>query len=679
MIDQKQKAIKLIQSGQFKEAASICKRLVKAQPRDFEVRFLMGLAQFRNLAFSSARASFHAALRLNPSSASTLINLAVCEYELGKFEKAETLLNRAIQQAPHSITAHHELAKIYRSVGKYERALSSANTALENQSHSSALRMLRGELLFSLLDWSNAAEDFDFVFEHAPNNQEALRLLLIALARSGQHERLARLCNEFAHDRGRSGVRARLEVLTEFSESISGGGNYSESLAISNALLTILRVSNANSVREHDLAGLRDRITLAKISAAQFLMPPEDVETAIEAAIETAEDKVAFLRQKLAFLLNTGRRDESLILCEKMLSRGTPTAELYGTLSEIRVFTKNDPYISEMQDKLAQPFVSADERVILNFVLAKALRDAGKIVLSFKHLKQGNDSKHKILTRAATKQINRISRVRKSSANLPTTGELKISRSVSPRPIFIVGMPRSGTSLLEQILTQDDQVTGVGELSFLDLKVKSLFGDSDRAATHDELSVLGRHYLQYVSVLARGANIIVDKSPFNFMHIGFILTALPDSKIVHVYRDPRAVCWSNYKTLYHAGNVPVSYSFSDLSNFYHAYQNLMIHWERMFPGRIHHQCYEDLVAHPKQESQKLYDYCELKWAPDVTELNANPSQVRTVSRLQVRDKIYAGSSDDWRKYESFLQPLTRALGSKNVLRSNEVFEKSYLD
>jgi hypothetical protein len=155
---------------------------------------------------------------------------------------------------------------------------------------------------------------------------------------------------------------------------------------------------------------------------------------------------------------------------------------------------------------------------------------------------------------------------------------------------------------------------------------------------------------------------VVDKMPLNFRHIGFILCAFPEAKIIHMNRDPMATCWSIYK-YYFNGNY-YSYSQEDLANYFLLYKDLMAFWHKTFPNKIYDLCYEDLTTAQESETRKLINYCNLEWDENCLKFNENKGAVKTTSALQVRKKMYQGSSEVWRKYESFLKPLIKGLNYK---------------
>jgi len=157
--------------------------------------------------------------------------------------------------------------------------------------------------------------------------------------------------------------------------------------------------------------------------------------------------------------------------------------------------------------------------------------------------------------------------------------------------------------------------------------------------------------------------VITDKLPLNFQYIGFILSAFPEAKIVHLKRDARATCWSNYQC-FHTNNQNIfSYNLDDLAGFYGLYVELMDFWHQLYPGKIYDICYEDLTTNQEEETRKLLQYCELDWDENCLNFHTNKRAVKTASSLQVREKMYQGSSEAWKKHEAYLQPLIKALGS----------------
>jgi hypothetical protein len=229
-------------------------------------------------------------------------------------------------------------------------------------------------------------------------------------------------------------------------------------------------------------------------------------------------------------------------------------------------------------------------------------------------------------------------------------------------------MPRSGTTLVEQIIASHHAVYGAGELTTLADLIEPILKDdlahNKNNSTEKAFLSIREQYLDALSVFNVPENVITDKLPLNFQYIGFILSAFPEAKIVHLKRDARATCWSIYKSNFKSrrGNG-FSYNLDDLAGFYGLYTDLMDFWHQSFPDKIYDLCYEDLTINQEEETRKLLEYCELDWDENCLNFHTSKRAVRTASTLQVREKMYQGSSEAWKKHEAYLEPLIKALSS----------------
>jgi len=176
-----------------------------------------------------------------------------------------------------------------------------------------------------------------------------------------------------------------------------------------------------------------------------------------------------------------------------------------------------------------------------------------------------------------------------------------------------------------------------------------------------EFSSIREDYLRSLAKLNVSEKVITDKWPLNFRNIGFILSAFPEAKIIHVRRDARAICWSIYKNFFSGQGNGWAYSFDDLAKFYVLYEELMSYWHQIYPNRIYDISYEELTINQEKETRDLLDYCNLDWDQNCLKFHENKRDVNTASALQVRKKMYQGSSDAWKKYEKFLEPLVKSL------------------
>jgi hypothetical protein len=214
-------------------------------------------------------------------------------------------------------------------------------------------------------------------------------------------------------------------------------------------------------------------------------------------------------------------------------------------------------------------------------------------------------------------------------------------------------MPRSGTTLVEQIVSSHSQVTGAGELNFA-----AQFGAAIAAGitevNNDALLDFRHNYLNKLQSVSNGNLIVTDKMPQNFRYIGLLAAAFPEAKIIHVKRNPAAVCWANYKQYFESKNIGYCYAIDDVISYHKLYENLMDFWTNTLSNRIYKLDYELLTVNQDSETRRLIEYLGLDWDEKCLSPQKNTRSLATASNLQVRQKVYQGSSEQWRKYQPFL-------------------------
>ncbi len=348
---------------------------------------------------------------------------------------------------------------------------------------------------------------------------------------------------------------------------------------------------------------------------------------------------------------------------EKAIDLKPEWGHAYYHLSRIKKFVKNDPQIDEMKSFLKRTDLTTINRIGFNFALSKAFEDLQNNKDQFKFLNDANSLRKKELDYSIEIDQGLFSRIKdvfQSNTNIIkplTSNEIKV------RPIFILGMPRSGTSLVHQILDSHVHVHGVGELNNLNKIIMPLLKDSEdlnnKGFSENEILSIRNDYISSLPISGIEKKIIVDKMPINFRYIGFILSAFPEAKIIHMNRDSMATCWSIYKYEFR-GNA-YSFDQKDIAAYYLLYRNLMDFWNKLFPDKIYNLYYEKLTINQEEETRKLLDYCDLEWDENCLNFYNNNSAVKTTSSMQVRKKMYQGSSEAWKKYENYLQPLIKGL------------------
>jgi len=390
----------------------------------------------------------------------------------------------------------------------------------------------------------------------------------------------------------------------------------------------------------------------------------------LDAAVKSYEQAIAIKPDYADAYNNLGNalRDpdqlDVVVKCyEKALSIKPDFAEAHHHLSVLKKYTASDPQIAQMQSLLSTSNLSQSDRTHLCFALAKVNEDLGRQDEFFKFLHEGNRLRKEELNYSLDNSKILSSTVKKMfSSTLSPSYELS-----TIKPVFIVGMLRSGTSLVEQIIASHHAVYGAGELSTLSNLItpilKNYLTQNKNELTKKTFLSIRQQYLDVLLNLNVHASVITDKLPLNFLFIGFILSAFPEAKIVHIKRDARATCWSIYKHYFSSAGHGWAYNLDDLAGFYGIYSNIMDFWHQTFPDKIYDLCYEDLTTNQEEETRKLLEYCELDWDENCLNFHNSKRAVKTASALQVRQKMYQGSSEAWKKHEEYLQPLIKALSS----------------
>lgn len=341
-------------------------------------------------------------------------------------------------------------------------------------------------------------------------------------------------------------------------------------------------------------------------------------------------------------------------------------ATAHHNLSGVKVYKEKDKQVSLIESLLIENNLSQKERIYLNFALAKAYEDLGNHEELFKHLNEGNRIRKKEMSNsiADSEEHNELIKLFFNSNNINNI-KLTYRDSLPIRPIFIVGMPRSGTSLVEQIISSHHEVYGAGEVNNFHNIIMPIIEkhavNENYNLKNDEFALIRKQYSNSLERFYANEKVITDKWILNFKTIGFILSAFPESKIVHLKRDARATCWSIYKHYFSDEGNRWAYDYQDLARFYKSYVGLMDYWHNLFPGKIYDISYEDLTSNQEKETRNLLKYCDLDWDENCLNFYTNTRAVKTASAVQVRNKMYQGSSDVWRKYSEHLKPLLDAL------------------
>ena len=397
---------------------------------------------------------------------------------------------------------------------------------------------------------------------------------------------------------------------------------------------------------------------------------------------------------------DTGRIKEAKEFYLKALSIKPNFAVCHKNLAQIKTFDKSDPQLKTLQNlyenfkyndnkyqddhrgrynnqndnkykkenNFSDRIKNISDKTYICFALAKINEDLNKIDAAFDLYSEGNMLMKMKLNYNIAQDISLFEDIKSLFTSGSKNTNIKVL-NIAPEnimPIMIVGMPRSGTSLVEQIISSHSKVFGGGELDLMDELVKKYYLESKEhyaSGGAEEISMLiASDYINVINkygsiyrLTESGKKYFTDKMPLNFRWLGFILLFNSAVKIIHTVRNRDAVCWSIFKQLFSGTGMGFAYDLKDIYKYYGLYENLMEFWEKMFPNRIYRLDYERLTLNQKEETKKLLDYCGLEWEDGCMEFEKNKRAVRTASFAQVRKKIYKGSSEEWKKFKNRIE------------------------
>jgi len=640
----------LVQARHFAAALQAADALSISVPENRDVLYLRAFAQRHLGDIRAALATLVRLEQLHPRFSLLYEERGRCYVALRQAPEAIDAFLRGVNINPALPGSWSMLEGLYRMSGQ-------AANAAQAAAHVATLRKLPAEVVTATALFSDgdlaAAEELirAFLLKHG-DHIEAMRLL----ARIGMaHEVLddAQLLLEAVLERAPDYHPARFD----YAQVLVERHMYSRAQEQAEKLLAV-DPSNRNYralyAMTHVGLGLHDRA----IELYRELLPgaaqPADLHLSIAHSLKTL-----------------GRRDEAIAEYRAAAAAREGFGDAYWSLANLKTYRFDDRELKEMRGAESRATIAEVDRFHLCFALGKALEDRERYAESFDYYMRGNT-----LQRAA-------SRYRPESLELNTQAQIEVctpelfarhkgSGAPAADPIFIVGLPRSGSTLIEQILASHSAVEGTQELSDVPRIVAGLRG---RESVHDkprypallaQLSPedyrrLGEKYLHDTRIYRTGKAHFIDKMPNNFRHIGLIHLMLPNAKIIDARREPMACCFGNLKQLFAHGQE-FAYSIEDIARYYRTYLELMRHWNAVLPGRVLRMQHEDVVDDLEGNVRRLLEYCGLEFESACLEFYKTERSVRTASSEQVRQPIYREGLDQWRHYDPWLGPLREALG-----------------
>jgi Tfp pilus assembly protein PilF len=723
--------LELFSNGQIQEAFDAIETLIKKYPNQPILFNICGVFYKQIGQLDEAIKRFKKALNINPDYAEAHNNLGVALQQLGQLDSAVESYKKAITSNPEYTEAHNNLGLILQNLGLMDEAIISYEKALTFKPDYIEAHNNLGNILLELGQLDDAVKSYEKVIAINPDYPEAHYNLGNTLRQLGQletaiksYEKVIAIRPDYADvhfnlgdtlselgqlDEAVKCYEKAISIEVDFANahnnlgiSLKKLGQLDEAVKCYEKAISIeVDFTDAHNNLGVVLQQLGQLDKAIKCYKKALAIKPDYVEALINLGITYRQlvqlDKAIKCYKKALAIkpdydeaLNNlgityyqlGQLDKAAKYYEKALAIQPDYADAYYNLSLLKKYTANDPQITKMKSLLSDSKLSHSEQVNLCFALAKVNENLDNQDEFFKYLHEANRLRNQELNYSFDKQQKFIAIIKEIFNKKPPNIEQYLSSELSTiHPIFIVGMPRSGSTLVEQIISSHHVVHGAGELFNLQDIIRPIVSDNLTQGSNIASTLIGdkkinfsnaysipeevflsirKQYLDVLSNLNVPESVITDKFPMNFFYIGFILTAFPDAKIVHMKRDARATCWSIYS--HHMG-FNFGNNFDDLAGFYGLYTDLMDFWHQLFPGKIYDMCYEDLTTNQEEETKKLLQYCELDWDKNCLSFHKNKRAVQTASSVQVREKMYQGSSEAWKKHGAYLKPLIKALNS----------------
>jgi tetratricopeptide (TPR) repeat protein len=645
------------QSGKAAEAIAHLRRAVALDPN--VALYYANLAEMCRLAgrVDEAIAAGRQALVIDPDHASALSNLGIALFEQGRFEEALAFYDRAIARQPDFAQAHSNRGNALQRLRRFAEAEPSYRRAIELQpGFVEGLNNL-GTCLRELKRSEEAEAVYRDALKLAPQNPDSLDNLALAVQDLGRLDEAAELLARALVIEPRS-ANMHLHygsLLLEQKKPEQAATAAAHALALAPGDHDVVNLTGRVALDRGDIAGALVQFRRALAIKPDFAGAYNNMGNALNELGQLRDAEQAFLE---ALRLEPGN------------------VGVYVNLADSKKFGPGDPHLAAMEALAANAeSLSRNERMQLDFGLGKAYADVRDYPRSFAHLLAGNVRKRAITAydEAATFALfDRIEEVFTPALIAAKAG----AGEPAAAPIFVIGMPRSGTTLVEQIIASHPVVHGAGELHAFNDAVNELcaadggtmpFPDGVPALDGGDLRQIGARYVAALRALAArdetaSRERITDKMPSNYYFAGLIHLALPNATIIHCVRDPVDTCVSCFSKLF-SGEQNHTYDLAELGRYYRRYQQLMAHWSRALPaGRILDVRYEDVVADLDGQARRIIAHCGLPWDDACLSFHKTERPVRTASVTQVRQPIYSSAIGRWRVYEAQLGPLLDALG-----------------
>jgi tetratricopeptide (TPR) repeat protein len=632
--DQVHSLINLYNLRQLEQAINQVNTLLKQFPKsaillNIKGAVLKGLGQ---LALSIE--AYKKALAIKPDYADAYYNMGNALQEQGKLKEALEAYKKTLTIKPDYAKAYYNMGNALKEQGKMEEALEAYKKTLTIKPDYADAYNNMGATLKEQGKLEEALEAYKKTLTIKPDYAEAYYNMGVTLKEQGKLEEAIVV------------YKKALTIKPDYAEAhyntgitLQEQGKLEEALVFYKKALT----SKPDYAEAYNNMGV--------ILQEQGKM--EEATQAFKKALTIKPDYAEAYNNMGVTLRQHGEMEEDIQAFKKALTIKPDYAEAHRNLSNVTNYKSETAQISEVKSLLKRIDLSDPDRCHLLYTYAKMQEDLGDLRSAFESYVAGGSLRQKLLRYEFTQDEHLFGRIKQTAQHfkdltLDVTGEL-----IRPIPIFILGMPRSGTTLVEQIISSHSEVTGAGELDYVE-QFGGQLAAGTKAPRLGDLAVFRNRYLARLAKRADGQTFLTDKMPQNFIYIALICAAFPEAKIIHVQRNSKATCWSNFKHYFASKGLGYSYNLGDTVRYHRLYKDLMHFWDQSYNDRIYSLDYDELTENQEPETRRVIDYLGLNWEDACLAPQENKRSVKTASSQQVRQKVYTGSSQTWRKYAPFL-------------------------
>ncbi len=604
------KGLQHYREGRLQQAQNVCQHILRKQQYP-DALLISGMIAHQQREFKLAAECYQQFLAVKPDHAQTHYNLGLVLNELGHTERAIEHFKQSITIAADNAAAQRQLADAYTRLQRWEEAIKAYQKSLAIQAEDVVTIIKLGNVFYAAQRWPESIPLYEQALEMQPDNALVHRNLGVSLQKLGQLQK----------------------ALKCFEQALSLDPDYTDArIKLSEVLRELSRAEAAVVQLEHVIG-----------------RNPDETEAHISLALT--------LRQM-------GQTELAIKRLEQLLIARPDFGVVYHHIALIKPKKELIPVVEKL---ISDPELPNSDTLYCHFALGNLFRDSKSYDQAFNHFLKANTLQRETFTYDPRGNIQNVDRLIKTYSKRFIQGKRQLG-SVSQLPVFILGMPRSGTTLVEQIISSHPQVHGAGELgAFPGVKLAIAQQLKYANPPPEYMSLIdgemaeeySARYLQELAFHCPTAKRITDKLPGNFLSIGLIKILLPNARIIHCQRSPLDNCISLYFQCFQ--NHKFSFELTELGQYYLQYQRLMSHWKNLFPGEILNLQYEELVMDQERLSRQLIDHIGLQWDARCLDFHNNERDVMSSTNIQVRQPMYKNSINRWKHYEKHLQPLIEVL------------------